>query len=164
MAKQISTAIRGNNIETLVGGISTKTARVEELGADRTLTEADSGTTFFITLAAGLDIILPAIASVDIGTTFAFKYGVSVASTAHTYTAQAGDLLVGQVLAVDLDTADVIDSFAPDVSDDLIITFASAGTQGGKIGTHFSLTAVSPVRWWVEGVLRGDGTIVTPFS
>lgn len=164
MAKHSSIAIRGNNEEPLVGGLRFGVDRVEELAADRTLTEADSGTTFFVTLAAGLDIILPAIAAVDIGTKFSFKYGVSVATTAHTFTAQSGDLLVGQVLAVDLDTADVIDSFAPDVSDDLIITFASAGTQGGKIGTHFSLTAVSPVRWWVEGVLRGDGTIVTPFS
>jgi hypothetical protein len=164
MAKQISTTIRGNNIENLIGGISSKTARVEELGADRTLTARDSGTTFFVTLAAGLDVILPAIASIDIGTTFSFKYGVSVATTAHTYTAQAADLLVGQVLSMDFDTADVVDSFAPDVSDDLIITFASGLTQGGKIGTYFSLTAVSPTRWWVEGVLRGDGTIVTPFS
>jgi hypothetical protein len=164
MAIQTATKREGNDRVGLVGGIHHGIRQVEYLTADRTLTEEDSGKLFVCNLAAGLDIILPAIAAVDIGTTYEFKYITAVATTAHTYTAQAGDLLVGGVLAVDFDTADVIDHFAPDVSDDLIITFASDGTQGGKIGTRFSLTAITPVRWWVEGVLAGNGSIVTPFS
>lgn len=164
MAIQTATLKHGNDRVSLVGGNYPTWRQVEYLGADRTLTEADSGKLFAVTLAAGLDVTLPAIANIDIGCTFEFIYTVNIATTAHTYTAQSGDLLVGGVLAVDKDTADVIDHFAPDVSDDLIITFASAGTQGGFIGTRFKLTAITPVRWWVEGVLVGDGTIVTPFS
>ncbi len=165
MARHQATLIRGNNVETLVGGWSPASRRVEILNADRTLTEADSGTLFVVTLAAGLDVTLPTIEQVDIGTTYEFYYTVAVASTAHTYTAGvATDLYTGGVVIVDFDTADKVAHFAPDVSNDVIMTFGTGGTQGGKIGTRFKFTAITSTRWFVDGILAGDGTLATPFS
>lgn len=169
MAKQVATAHRGNNIENLVGGLDFRTIRVETLTADRTLTEEDSGVLFVSELAAGLDIVLPALANVDIGTFFEFAWKTTVATTASTITAAAGDLLFGGVWVVDFDAA--YDSatrdamwFAPDGSDDLILTLTSGNTTGGRTGSSVRFVAISATAWWVTGVLAGNGTIVTPFS
>ena len=165
MAREEALALRGNNRESLVGAWQPQTRRVEILNADRTLTERDGGTLFVVTLAAGLDVVLPTIEQVDIGTTFEFVYTVAVSGTAHTYTAGvASDLYIGGVAIVDFDTADKVAHFAPDVSNDVIMTFGTGGTQGGKIGTRFKFTAITSTRWWVEGILAGDGTLATPFS
>ena len=59
-----------------------------------------------------------------------------------------------------LPTADI---FAPDVTDDLVISM-NGTTTGGVIGTYIRATAISATRWFIQGTLSGSGTATTPFS
>lgn len=124
-----------------------------------TMTSAMSGSVMLVD-GASVAYALPAIGAADVGMTFHFV--VTVASTAATITAGAADLLTGGV-AIASTTAGGTDAFSPDVSDDLVITM-NGTTKGGVIGSWVSLTAISATRWWVQGVLIGSGTLVTPFS
>lgn len=128
----------------------------------RTMTTDESGSLVLLNLATGIDITLPPIISdEDIGTTYEFVSILAASSDSYTITAQSGDLLIGRVWAHDTDTAQTLASFAPDGSDDLIITFSdTADLPGGTI----VVTAITLTRWLVQGVLYHTGNSATPFS
>lgn len=129
------------------------------------LTEAQSGRVILVDDAAGLDFLLPAITSSNIGMTFKFVVTVSGTSNSFRVTAGAGDLLFGALPIVDFNTADKITYFAADGTDDLIMTMeGTACTQGGKKGTWVEFIATSATQWFVHGLAFGDGSLATPFS
>jgi hypothetical protein len=135
------------------------------------LTAADSGKTYLLDDAAGLDFTLPVISASNIGMTFRFVLVTEVTSNAYRFTAgEATDLLIGNVLIVDKDAATgdtnaLISLFRPDVSNDVIITIAGADdTKGALVGGWLELEAVTAARWFVRGVLIGDGALATIFS
>ncbi len=130
------------------------------------LTAADSGKTYLLDDAAGLDFTLPAIAAADVGIRYTFLVATTVTSNAYRITAQSGDLFRGHVLISDFDaayTAPQILAAEADESNDVIITIAVAASGGVK-GGWFDLTAIHATGWFVRGNLLGDGTIVTIFS
>lgn len=128
----------------------------------RTLTGDESGSLCVFNLATGVDVTLPGIISAeDVGMWFEFVSGLVASTESYTVTALAGDLLIGRVLVQDTDTANTITSYAPDASDDLIITFSdTADLVGGSV----IVQAVSLTRWMVRGTLFCTGNAATPFS
>jgi hypothetical protein len=134
------------------------------------LTAANSGSTYLLDDAAGLDFTLPAIAAADTGINYRFVVVTTLTSNSYRFTAQAADLLMGNVLIVDKDAATgdtnaLISVFRPDQSDDLICTIGgSADTSGRLTGGWLEFEAMSATRWFVRGILIGDGSLVTVFS
>lgn len=163
MATQKATKIDGNDQTNLVGGLAYGVRTVESLTANRTLTEKDAGTLFLCNKAASLAITLPALEAVDVGTTFEFYVQTAVSGGSLTITAQAGDLLFGQVTNVDTDTSNAAAFYAPDNADDLIVTL-NGSTTGGIGKDRLVLTATSPTQWLVQGQVFATGAPATPFS
>jgi hypothetical protein len=134
------------------------------------LTAADSGKSYLLDDAAGLDFTLPAIAAAQVGVHYRFYVVTTLTSNSYRFTAQAADLLMGNVLIVDKDAATgdtnaLFSVFRPDQSDDLILTIGgSADTSGRLTGGWFEIEAISLTRWFVRGILIGDGSLVTVFS
>lgn len=134
------------------------------------LTAADSGKSYLLDDAAGLDFTLPAIATATIGMHFRFYVVTTLTSNNYRFTAASGDLLEGHVFIVDKDAATgdtnaLIGQFRPDQSDDLILTIGgSADTSGRLRGGWLEFEALTATKWFVRGVLVGDGSLVTVFS
>ena len=128
------------------------------------LTAAQSGSVILVDDAAGLDFTLPAIAATDIGIFYDFVVTTTISSNNFRVTAATGDLLNGGLWIADFDTANTGAYFAPDQSDDLVMTM-NGSTKGGKKGTHVRFTAISATGWYVTGyTVFGDGALATPFS
>jgi hypothetical protein len=130
------------------------------------LGKEQSGALVCFTAVTGA-VTLPAISADDddIGMFFDFICRVSSTSS-QTVTAAAADLLEGGVWMVDFDAAYTAPQgifLEPDATDDLIMTM-NGTTTGGKIGTAFRVTATTAARWYVSGVVAGDGVLATPFS
>lgn len=141
-----------------VGGAGTR-RNVLSGEASLALTDAMSGSLILMDDATQA-FVLPALTAANIGIFYDFES--TVAATTTTITAGAADLLTGG-LAGQSTTAGGADFFAPDVSDDLVITL-NGTTTGGAIGTRIRLEGISATRWLVSGYTNGSGTLLTPFS
>lgn len=132
------------------------------------LTAADSGKSYLLDDAAGLDFTLPAIGS--LGMNFRFYVVTTLTSNNYRFTAASGDLLMGHVVIYDKDAATgdtnaLFSVFRPDQSDDLILTIGgSADTSGRLTGGWLEFESITTTRWFVRGSLIGDGSLVTVFS
>lgn len=133
-------------------------------GATDTWTTDDSGTLFLLNKADGIDITLPSLTADDVGTWYEVFVQTALTSDTITITAQSGDLLAGKVLNYDTDTSNATAWYAPDGSDDLIITLNQTTTGGGVGGDHLRLVATSATQWLVTGVVYATGVVATPFS
>ncbi len=143
-------------------GVALKSKRnVLASSGNTTMTSAMSGSVMLID-GASTDYALPAIGTGDVGMFFDFVSTI-ISTGTQTITAQAADLLTGGITIADVGAAGT-DFFAPDVSDDLIITLNGTTTGGVAVGSWCRLTAISATRWFVEGVFCGSGTLATPFS
>lgn len=129
--------------------------------ATRAVTSADRGTHFVLSRAGGIDVALPAVGASDVGLGFRFSIGLAASSDTYTITAQSADLLTGRVLVQDTDTANTITSFAPDGSDDLILTFSDTADLPGSF---VDIVCVSATAWYVTGIIYHTGNSATPFS
>lgn len=139
--------------------------RVESLeAATKVLTADDSGKLLLFNRAGGVDVTLPTIEASTIGMWFRFQVDTPVSGDAYTITAAATQLLSGRVVAWDTDTSYGTTSYAPDESDDLIITL-NAGTTGGGVGDdELLLIAESLTRWRVTGQVFHTGNTATMFG
>lgn len=129
------------------------------------LTAAQSGTTFLVDKADGLVFTTPDSGAGDIiGCTYKFLVTTSITSGAFGIAGATTDnLLIGGVTALDKDTANVVDFFSPDGTDDDVFS-SNGGTTGGVKGTALTVTCVAADKWFIEGTLIGDGDIATPFA
>ena len=160
---QVAERIDGTTITTLGGAPVNLGRRVESLTVNRTLTKDDNNTLFLCNKAASLAITLPAITSIDIGTRFEFYVQTAVSGGDLTITAQAADLLKGNVTNYDTDSTNAVTFYAPDGSDDLITTL-NGSTQGGVGKDMLSFTAISATEWLVTGTVYATGSPATLFS
>lgn len=136
------------------------------------LTAATSGSVYLLDDAAGLDFTLPTLAAAsDLGINYTFVVQTEVTSNSYRITAgAAADLYLGQILMFDKDAATgdtngLISLFRPDVSDDDAFTIAGADdTTGSLVGGWVEFIAISTTRWYVRGVLIGDGALATVFA
>jgi hypothetical protein len=134
------------------------------------LTAADSGNVYPLDDAAGLDFTLPAITAANVGMTFGFRIVVEPTSNSYRWTAQAADLLIGNVVIFDKDVAEgsteaLLQIMRPDNSDDLICTITGTDdTQGSLVGGWIEFEAITATNWFVRGSLVGDGALAQIFS
>lgn len=133
---------------------------IQSVGASRTLLPKESGAMCLFDVATGVAYTLPPAVE---GMQFEFFATVSRTSTnAHKVTCASGDFLLGVVMAGDASIATSGDVFTADGSTHLGITL-DADTEGGLIGTKFTVTAISSGQWIIEGLVIGTGTMTTPF-
>lgn len=128
------------------------------------LTLADAGF-HRIARAAGTAITLPAIDGVYPGVWYEIVIATTITSNTTTVTAQSGDLLAtcSKVMNVDTDTGNALNFYAPDGSDDLIVTL-NGSTTGGLVGSRLRFVALSNGTWDVTGTVYATGVPATCFS
>lgn len=128
----------------------------------RTLTVAESGALVTFDTAAGQAIILPVIATRDVGTTFDFVIVVTGTGTYSVTTDAATTFIGGGVDYSSTTVAEGGDTFVADPAASVAWT-ADSDVTGRLVGTHFSMTAYSTTTWTIGGTNCGVGTGTTPF-
>ena len=122
---------------------------------------AAAGVEYVVNKADGAAIVLPAAAA---GARVTIVLGITVTSNTTTITASAGDLLKGYVIFNAVNGSGGTNSyFAPDGTNDLIITL-NGSTTGGFIGDRIELVGISDTEWRVRMTATQSGTAATPFS
>ena len=96
-----------------------------------------------------------------VGTTFEILFIDEFTGTIST---DGVDKFVGSVM-IGVDDGEK-KAFVPSAANDIVNLNGEAGTAttGGLIGSRIKFTATAENTYMVEGLLIGDGTIVTPFS
>lgn len=126
------------------------TSRVETLAAAKTLTAADSGKTFFLGLAGGFTVTLPAPAA-----GLQFKFIVSVApTTAYIIVTNGGaNIMIGGINELEVDTGD--DGPYDDNADTLNFVASTA-----VVGDYVEMIS-NGTSWYFHGQTNADGGITT---
>lgn len=134
---------------------------IQSVGATRTLTNAESGSTCLMDSATGIVYTLPAP---QVGAKFRFKATVSVTSNSYkVITNSASVFLVGGVMSANLTVAASGDFFVANGTTHVAITSNGSDT-GGLIGGEFEVEAISTTQWVITGVICGSGTNADPFA
>lgn len=148
VATAVGTAITvKSNVKVLKGQ---STAGAVTLDKARTLTASDSGTTFYLALAGGFTVTLPAPAE-----GLKFKFVVAVApTTAYVITTNGGaDIMIGGVNELEVDTGD--DGPYDDNADTLNFV-ANIAVKGDFVEMESDGTS-----WYYRGQTNADGGITT---
>jgi len=87
---------------------------------------------------------------------------VETAATAVAIKTDGTDKFVGSIQMVDTDTAGAMTGYAPGASNDVINLNGS--TTGGVAGSWVKITALKSLKYLVEGIVLGTGTVATPFA
>ena len=155
----------GNISGTGTSKITGKTNLVRDYesitAATKTLTAADSGTTFGFNRAAGIVVTLPTPAA-GINYHFIVETTFTGAGQIKTATTDGTDGFLGTAFLFDTGEVGETDNFHPASSNDFIDL--GAVEQGWLTGGFIKLTGVNTTTWWVEAFLMGDGTLATPFT
>jgi len=72
------------------------------------------------------------------------------------------DKFIGTILGVDTDSSNALVAYTAGASDDFI-NF-NGGTTGGVAGTWVQIVAIAALKYMVQGVALGTGTVATPFA
>lgn len=139
---------------------------ISGLGATRTLNEGESGSLIVLDKADGIVITLPAVtAGANAGTWFEFMVGVTCTSNSYKIITGAGtELMVGSIINCDTDTSDAVAIWKSLVATSNISVNLNGTTKGGVKGDRIRVTNINATTWVVEGVLNGNGVVVTPFA
>ena len=129
-------------------------------GASKTLTAADSGTTYGFNRAAGIVVTLPTPAA-GVHYTFLVETTFTGAGQIKTATTDGTDGFLGTAFLFDTGEIGETDNFHPASSNDIIDL--GQVEQGWLTGGFIRLTGVNTTTWFVEAFLMGDGTLATPF-
>ena len=167
---QLTVDSSGNLAQT--AGLNNLITDVENItAATKTLTAADTGTTYLLNRAGGIVITLPTAASglkykFIVGTTFTGTFSIDAAAAVDIFTAAS------TIIISDKDAPGTVSlkQFHADGSDDdkMVMDADTKGRfVGGVIdclgiatGGQGSATAV----WQMNGFTFGDGTLATPFA
>ena len=136
------------------------------VSAAATLTVAQSGSICLLNAAAGILYTLPVITAADVGVNFRFVQTVTITSgAAKVITGAASSFLLGSVFqAIEATTPGANPGpkdFVFNGSTHVAISM-NGTTSGGVIGTDFTVTALSPTQWFIQGYVKASGTIETP--
>jgi len=129
--------------------------------SNTTLTKEQSGALVLLGVASGATLTLPAPQE-----GMYFDVGVTVTRTSNSYkiiTDAATTFLVGAVMAGDATIATSGDVFEADGTTIVAVTM-DGDTKGGFIGTTLRFVCISSTKWYVNGLVIGTGTMVTPFA
>ena len=138
-------------------------ARLVDAGATETATlAAHSDRIILLDTAAGSVVTLPAAA----GTGAVIRVVVSVLATSNSHivkVANGSDVLDGQILLVDQDTAGTVTGFVTAATSDTV-TLNRSTTGSVTIGEWVEFVDIATNQWAVRGVLTNTGSGATPFS
>lgn len=134
---------------------------IKGLGATRTLSVDESGSTIVFDRAAGIVATLPLAVP---GLVYDFIVTTTVTSNSYKIiTGAATELLIGGYMSVDTDTTNAVAVFTGNGSTHVAVT-SNGSTTGGLIGTKLRFTCLSTTRWLVEGQMMGSGIVATAFA
>ena len=128
--------------------------------ATKTITSADSGTTFGFNRAGGIVVTLPTPAA-GVNYQFLVETTFSGAGQIKTATTDGTDGFLGTAFLFDTGEIGETDNFHPASSNDIIDL--GEIEQGWLTGGFIRLMGVNTTTWFVEAFLMGDGTLATPF-
>lgn len=131
----------------LVASLPRSGAKVETLAADKTLTAAESGKTYFLGVATGCDVTLPAVAA---GLEFEFIVSVSPTSNGYTINSEGGDDVI--VVETSESETDTDDDGPYDVNADILTLVANVAVIGDRIRMICDGT-----KWYARGHTNADG-------
>jgi hypothetical protein len=131
---------------------------ISGLGATKTLTRAESGSTILFDRAAGIALTLPA--SVP-GLEFEMVVTVDLTAAAYSFVTD-GAFLVGSLLGGIEGAATDETHFADGTSH--VGVSMNKTTTGGLIGGKFKLKCISATLWTIEGNTSCTATPLTPFT
>ena len=167
---QLTVDSSGNLAQT--AGVNNLITDVENVtAATKTLTAADTGTTYLLNRAGGIVITLPTAAAglkfkFIIGTTFTGTFGIDAAAAVDIFTAAS------TIIISDKDAPGTVSlkQFHADGSDDDKMTM-DADTKGRFVGGIIDCLGIATggqgsatAVWQMNGVCFGDGTLATPFA
>ena len=167
---QLTVDSSGNLAQT--AGVNNLITDVENVtAATKTLTAADTGTTYLLNRAGGIVITLPTAAAglkykFIIGTTFTGTFGIDAAAAVDIFTAAS------TIIISDKDAPGTVSlkQFHADGSDDDKMTM-DADTKGRFVGGVIDCLGIAAggqgsatAVWQMNGVTFGDGTLATPFA
>ena len=167
---QVTVDSSGNLAQT--AGVTNLIKDVENVtAATKTLTAADTGTTFLMNRAGGIVITLPTAAAglhykFIIGTTFTGTFSIDAAAAVDIFT--AGSTIV--ISDKDAPSTVSLKQFHADGSDDDKMTM-DADTKGRFVGGVIDCLGIATggqgsatAVWQMNGFTFGDGTLATPFA
>ena len=167
---QVTVDSSGNLAQT--AGVTNLIKDVENVtAATKTLTAADTGTTFLMNRAGGIVITLPTAAAglhykFIIGTTFTGTFSIDAAAAVDIFT--AGSTIV--ISDKDAPGTVSLKQFHADGSDDDKMTM-DADTKGRFVGGGIDCLGIATggqgsatAVWQMNGFTFGDGTLATPFT
>lgn len=141
--------------------VNAKTPVITGLGATKTLSVDETGSTVVLDRAAGIVVTLPLAVP---GLVYDFKATTSVTSNSYKIiTGAATEFLIGGYTNVDTDTSNAVAAFTGNGSTHIAVTM-NGTTTGGLLGTSLRFTCLSATRWMVEGLVQGNGTVATAFA
>jgi len=167
---QLTVDSSGNLAQT--AGVNNLITDVENItDATKTLTAADTGTTYLLNRAGGIVITLPTAAAglkfkFIIGTTFTGTFSIDGASANDIFTAAS------TIVISDKDAPGTVSlkQFHADGSDDDKMTM-DADTKGRFVGGEIDCLGIATggqgsatAVWQMNGLTFGDGTLATPFA
>ena len=167
---QLTVDSSGNLAQT--AGVNNLITDVENItAATKTLTAADTGTTYLLNRAGGIVITLPTAAAglkfkFIIGTTFTGTFSIDGASANDIFTAAS------TIIISDKDAPGTVSlkQFHADGSDDDKMTM-DADTKGRFVGGEIDCLGIATggqgsatAVWQMNGVTFGDGSLATPFA
>lgn len=158
-------------VQSLAGFISAGSNSVVSLTADTTLTVAAHAGKILLTNDADGVFTLPSIVTTtpsdptdpnqlnNLGATFTFV--VVTAATDMDIVTDGTDKFLGMVYT-GITTAATGKTWVSAATNDVITQ--NGTTKGGVAGSYIRVTAIASAQYFVEGMLLGSGTIVTPFA
>ena len=167
---QLTVDSSGNLAQT--AGVNNLITDVENItAATKTLTAADTGTTYLLNRAGGIVITLPTAAAglkfkFIIGTTFTGTFSIDGASANDIFTAAS------TIIISDKDVPGTVSlkQFHADGSDDDKMTM-DADTKGRFVGGEIDCLGIATggqgsatAVWQMNGFTFGDGSLATPFA
>ena len=167
---QLTVDSSGNLAQT--AGVNNLITDVENItAATKTLTAADTGTTYLLNRAGGIVITLPTAAAglkfkFIIGTTFTGTFSIDGASANDIFTAAS------TIVISDKDAPGTVSlkQFHADGSDDDKMTM-DADTKGRFVGGEIDCLGIATggqgsatAVWQMNGFTFGDGSLATPFA
>ena len=158
-------------VQSLAGFISAGSNSVVSLTADTTLTVAAHAGKILLTNDADGIFTLPSIVTTtpsdptdpnqlnNLGATFTFV--VVTAATDMDIVTDGTDKFLGMGYT-GITTAATGKTWVSAATNDVITQ--NGTTKGGVAGSYIRVTAIASAQYFVEGMLLGSGTIVTPFA
>lgn len=98
----------------------------------------------------------------NLGTVYTIWVPTTIATSSLKIGTDGTDKYLGFVMSIDTDSSGAMVGYTPGATNDFINL--NGGTTGGVAGTWIEIVAVAALKYMVNGVVLGTGTVATPFA